>query len=554
MISWLSTIDPQTTFVQSYSFTAGPAFEGIGGTDGATNGSSSSEENFFFTRFVSTFYEGDNIVYDTVVNSRGSEARTTSTSVSYTQGAAIVESTTSERAVYTTTEIVEGEKTFTTTGASFITANSTKLVSAAVTRSSYALTQSGSQYIGDIYATIYLAQDSEVLFVAQATAITGEIYSGAAADVATTTTQTTIWPQSATMTVSRIDASEIPAFSIESTERSTQTFGFRSIGRDEPTTVTSYFAFTGLAELPLPSATFEESPFIVESETVTVTIEEESIVGYNFSRSTALTTQVRSKQEISDGTIVADATYYVPQTRSAIIEDTLWTTSQTEDVVVGNAQNITATTDHSATRRNYPVAYHNATSQNFSPGRRSVYGPQGWADSTDSVYSIVAAPFFPEVYGDNWFVSVSRSVLSFMPSSFLAYSGTGTDFQTYGTISFSHYSASLFANSNTDPNNTEPEPAVFLPQSQAPSGLLISDTVVGAYSLNSLQTGYQSFARGVYREKGGDTVYKDIDAESFVSGSSVDRLTPVTCFGFDSGTSTAIVWPAPRNSTALSFA
>jgi hypothetical protein len=545
MISWRSTIDPETAFVQSYSFTAGPQFEGIGGTDGATNGTSSSEENFFFTRSVYSVFAGEDQVTTTVSATRGSQALTTSTSVTYTQNAEIFTSTTSERVVFTTSEIVEGTKTFTTTAGLFVTAISTKLVTTQLTRSSYALTQSGSQYIGEIYATIYLAQDSEVLFVAPATEITGALYSGAAADVAVTTTQTTIYPQNATVAVTRINADEIPSFIIEETQRVTQTFQFRTTLQDQLTTVTSYF---DVPQLPLASDTVLDFPTIVENQTVTVTIEEESIVGYNFSKSTVLTTQSLSKKETTRGTLVADQTYHVPQTRSAIIRDDLWTTSQTEEGVAGNAQAFSITVDNSATLQNYPVAYYNATAQNFLQPRRSVYGPQGWADSAGAVSNIINAAFSPPIYGDaNWFVSVSRSVLSLMPSSFLAY--TGMYFEPYGTISFSHYSASLFT-----PDNAEPETTVCSLQGEAASGLLINDTVVGAYSLNSLQTGYQSFARGVYREKGGNTVSKDIEAESFGAGVSVNRLTPVTYFGFGSGTSTAIVWTAPRNSTGLSFA
>jgi hypothetical protein len=539
MISWLFTVDPQTKIVSSASAT---------NLDGDPfSASESYEENFFFT---SQSIAGDfsSTTYETL---RGSEPLTTLATTNVSRQISSTTVTTAVRQVYTTRTTASNSATITVSSVSTLSQTLPTFSTTTSNHSSFTTTTTDSQYVGELYGTIYMAQSDEVLLVASATDIGENIYSGAAIETASTATATTVYPQSETVAASIIAQSAVPSRAFTNTEESTRTTVVRQFSIGELLSSTRPVINPFAPSLPLETEEYFYYSPTTYGETITITDVEGSFLAYNYSATETTTTQYVSFVEITSLGQVFDSTYAVYSTTTAAIEDTSYTTSRAITAAGANPGEFEITEKWEKTTYAPRTKFYNQTTT-AQTNERTIIGFTGIKNSAGVAASFFKQGIMQNVFGDNdgaWFVSVSQKVFSLMPGTFRAHN---SDYQLLGTISFSNYSATLTSTGLSGTETTsQTQTAEFVPQGQATTDFIDFATAQGCLSINSLNTAYNSFASGVYRKKNGQTTKETFAIRSFSGGSTIDRYSPVTFFGYDTGTSTQIVWAAPRNSIAV---
>jgi hypothetical protein len=549
MISWLSTIDPQTQIIESYSYQGTePFFD----PDGPVIGGSTRIENFYSTSYNEevefpaawTIVFGDDwppTAQITGLTTRETQQQATSTTTSYSSIEQVTQTTTWQESIYTTVTLASSDSTYKTTQQTTRVGTDIAVDQSTTTKTSYTTIFSGSRYVGDFCATVWMAQDTEVIFVADAAELSAGTVGGAAQQQATTVSATTIYPQDEVTEASVFDISEVNAVSTETTAEITSQLTYETTTLSETTTSVVYAVNSDFAALPLITAASTVNMTSSTTGTISYVEEPSSLINFAYSLPTTITRQIPATARVTKNGFAVDEIFSSSFTTTAKIVDTNWATSETSISQGGNAATYEVTRSRAATVLQYAKPYYTATAIGVEPVR-TIAGSTGWKNGNSVKLSIGGA--ISPVSGQGWFVPVSQGVWSLMPGTFLAYDSNENEC----TISFSNYSATV---SKTNSFGTTTQTAILNAGGDPTTAIVTTDTAVGCFSVNAAQTAFNSFRRGVYRKKGGQTTFQDFAALSLTGGSDVDKYSPVTFFGFNSGYNSKIVWAVPRNSTDL---
>ena len=519
--------------------------------------------------FNSAAQTGSTIRQSTILGTQASATSTTSTAQRTSTG-----SVASTQQFANTTTIQSGEVL--TTGITLQTRTYRATVSATYLITTDTTTTQGSHLNSVGQATVYQANtrhasNANVIWVAAQSLISSGIASGAALDYATSTTRTTIYPQTAVVAFSLIDKS------LTTTSGHTNSLISQDLEFVQVTNATTQTSFV-LVQESIPQLTTND-------QTQTVVSEQANRQGTVFSSRSfgaALTTEStqtgQSSQKINDTVLGLNCnrTFSVVASRTVKTENTSWTTSSsstssasaptaTYRITESGVPDVTSTaTGNPISRQTQEAAgvtmvstlCGQATTRKGNRVVREVEKYQGVRNPQNGIaafYGATGLTAFADAY-----VLASRNVATANPSSFVIYENIGDlediDLREIGSAALSILSGSATTTTSAESQTSSSFTFNLVAQGQ-PSRFRASgysDLASCCGTLGVSETAYVTIPRGVYKKLDGSTVSKSEQIVSFVSGDGLEYLEPATYFETTNAvSSTAIVWTAPRNSTDL---
>lgn len=627
MIQWTTSVAPPTAFSFSQSFSeeaqAQPGLTdtrslGItttsSGVWSSTEGGRTAAPNAFaptiiLERFIlGNFDSTESGPTFTNVTLNSTEPGQTSTTATQQFFADIIFTTSAQRFVPTivTATTTTGDSAETTTTAfSFSSVSTTRSTFSKDTssRTVQSVTSSGTHLGGVLAATIYQADDSEVLLIADASQIS-DIHGGAATEQATTATRITVQPVT--------DVSVLHVLNPANADLTTQIYS------SVAATASQQFAAVTQENTTSTSIVILQAiPAITESVftqiTATTTASESRQVFSSFSTSLSYKTSASTQTGIS---IFTNQTHFNGQTNTTIYTDyvtrtvsaqlpfttsfatstsiesplvTFTTTSQINTTTGSSTNTGTATSTTSVQSESKAADYFSAgetkhsrtviaeninaatTLSRFASVFRSIVGRAGVRGPQDEVFESYAAQGLEStIYVDEQlYANASRGVLTLLPKTLLFYTDNIYDYEaetTYshvGTISISKLSVTGTSTATYSTNSTTSISANTFTFALAPAGSAITQQIAtarqsGVAELGKFETAVQRVAAGVYSSvftSGGGATTRLTAPELSVleGGGQPAELFPITFFTTRSSSQNAysIVWSARRNSTAL---
>ena len=531
-------------------------------------------------------------------------ASTRNVTVLSTQASQTITTTTAERTrtttqastqnyqVYSTTSLNSEDTTYrTTTIVTSLSRSYKRTLSQTHTVEIDATTTTGSHLGGAYAATVYQANtrhasNANVIWVAAQSVVSDGIPQGAASDLATSTTRTTIWPVEATSPLSVFNNTETSATTYTNS-RSSQNLAFTRTQNVQ--TVETFVLY----DFAIPQITVTENGFSAISQETNVNntvFSSNSFTAFNTSSATQTGISVSKLNDTQLGFAV-DRTHEKTVSREITTRDTFWLTSGittytqsaptaiwTTGSAQSDTQNIAGNAISQSTRiergetTQRPSPWQ-ATTKIASSARFGVEAVSGVRAPGNSILGYYGAEgIATTLFAEEAFVLASRNVQTAMPTSFTVYSNKGDleelDLTEIGTASLSHLqgSATTTALDGTDTTSesftfalvaegqgTTLRARIRIPENHSAT-LLVSEVrniVSCGGELGISETAYVTIPAGVYKDLSGATVSKSEEVASYTSGDGLQYLEPVTFFQTAATNSvSAIVWTSPRNSTA----
>jgi hypothetical protein len=437
----------------------------------------------------------------------------------------------------------------------------------------------GSQYAGGfgsaLYATIYQAQNNEVIWTAANSAITN-VFSGPASLAATTATRVTVNPITDTFAYSVIDTSETITFSAlaqsfaqEITAVTTEQTSFVATGitaglwrlPHETTTVNRPTIKT--VPTTLSQTVFAESAMTVAWQALTVTQLGEYItktpitrLGIAFEDSFRLST-TRTRLDQNQG--YATSQSYVITLPGSVVTTgfgtdtgtiTSWGFSESTSARSGKTSYLPRALGATTTMPTFAYPYEG----------RTIEGLVGFRTPNDSVAAFYDLAGINEaLVFANLFPLASRGVTTVMPINNFDYYTSSGDEENYdignaGILSLSGLSGTGTSTATVGSETSkETFTFEFTPQGQGFRTTIAQRTSVGSVAnLGKFETAYYGFLGGIYLQDGSTTVSKTRGFSSLASGSAAQYYEPISFFTVTNFSErTALVWTASRNSMAV---
>jgi hypothetical protein len=560
MISWATTVDPATSFVGLTSISAiVPQEPGAGASVTITTSAATTHESNW-SRSVTvqtsgTFSRTSSRVFGLIDSVLGSSTTVrnviditeTVTTDEYTYRATTTDTTATT--VYATT--VVGSQTRTTASETQRTITTlTEVVTGE--RTAYTTTNAEETIRTPILATVYLAQDDEVIWYAPTSAATNLAGAQAASFAASTATRLTVlpWTQTAVAVAANTNDEtvvELPAISAQITHGSVSIDYENEQNRQA---VVNYNA--------LPNETFVsyEFPEVIENSALPFTVAPpETFTARGAVGSETLcvlsTVTVRAFTGGSSFSDTTTVTTTISREHSVATAESS-SASETNEVLAYNGtdpeDSYTWTASRYSTTSNLLTTFARRTqgiATSFAVGSKSYEAYSGVVDEDGSIslgYSLNS-----NLGGaGNLAASVSRDVLSIFPQSnlFPASSVSAT---------FSSLSATLAFPGSTSTTTTTAEVAPFGAPIKVFSGPNQWRSAVDRASLGRSETVYLTLPRGVYSTEGA-TFSTTGRTTSFASGAGASSAAPLSVSFIVGQTTLAnadkIVWSASRNSHA----
>jgi hypothetical protein len=357
-----------------------------------------------------------------------------------------------------------------------------------------------------------------------------------------------------------------------STSRVSENFSFtRTVGTNPQTTFVRYEnaipqITTSTTQAKTTTQTSGFSTTIFESSSLTAVLTTES-------------TQIGTTRQKTNDTVVGLAcnrTFSSVVTRTAKAANTLWTTtSSSTQTATGDTASWTTNAGGSAdsftvTGLNYSfekIEEAGVTAMSTLKGHATTAiaprvsriiekraGVRAPDNAIAGFYNANGQSFFAY----DAFVFASRFVSTANPTSFLIYKNIGDlediDLEEFGSASLSGLSGSATTTTSDESQTSSsftfelaPAGAAQLLRDYQYQNLASCDGVLGVS-----ETAFVTVPRGAYKLLNGQTVFREEQVFSYTDGSGIQYMEPVTYFDSTLATSsTAILWTAPRNSTAL---
>lgn len=593
MISWRTSVAPPTASTLSFS-----GFES-GGGQGVVNTvpytatvSGTISANWSITTSSSRGIEGVGESGQTVLGTTNSVVSGTSFTSSTRLSTERISTSTTSTATSTsqatttasfastrptsTTQTSSNSQTYTTS--SFVTTTLNRLTrttaSATITRD--ATTTSGSQLVAGLYATVWKAESSEVLWTANASAL-GDIGLQAASDAGGTESQFTVQPFTETVAfavVDKINTSTTRTISAASSGGST-TFQRTTQGTSEGISIE--FGH-------LPMKTFSTQTQTIGTQVSNFT----STVFSSFSRTISwephtITQFGRSwtKTKTSFSGVEFDLTTTISASRTAETANNSFVTSSSSSLTLPGQTAITSTvvgvfpstTQVTGEQVGLPysasndevrgstglaenTAYWGATKIASFPFRRL----EGFSGVTGGggIANFYAANGLNETYvAQDAYVSAARSVSTAMPGREIVLETSSgdtdnPDYSTVGTAILSGLSGSATTTTTGSSNTSSSFTFELQPQGSAVRYTGPTNSLLFHANLGPSETVYHSIGSGVFADTDGSTFSTSLHVSSFSgSDSRCQFLRPLTFIEPGPTTNSVLVWSAPRNSTAL---
>jgi hypothetical protein len=506
----------------------------------------------------------------------GTVASQTSTTTTAQRTSTGTSTTTQNYVVYTTTN-PSASSDIVTTATMTATRTAHRTTSATHSLEIDATTTTGSHLDNVAAATVYQANtrhatDANVIWVADQSLIEDDIATGAAIEAATSTTRTTLYPDTQTMTysvVAKSATSEIDHTNVSSTQNLAFVSGQNTT--TETTYVTSEFA------IPQLTSNGQTETQRTTASNRTTSVFTSNVFGAAFTKTaTQLGTSLFKVGNTFYG-LQCDRTYTWQTSRTIKAEDNAWVTSGSTttsaaaptstwttssalsdtQVVVGNP--ISQSTQEVRGITTMLMLHGQATTVSGGSVSRVVEIKTGVRTPQNSVAGFYAANGLDEtLFVDDAYAFASRGVSTANPVSFAIFSSYGDseypDFDQIGSASFSGLNGTATTTTSSGSETSSSFTFALQPQGNGRVEQTNSTRNLAAFigTLGTFETLLVTIPRGVYRKSNGDTVSHSEQVVSYTSGSGVEWLEPVTYFRSTADQSkTAILWTAPRNSTAL---
>jgi hypothetical protein len=506
----------------------------------------------------------------------GTVASQTSTTTTAQRTSTGTSTTTQNYVVYTTTN-PSASSDIVTTATITTTRTVQRTTSATHSVEIDTITTTGSHLNNVAAATVYQANtryatDANVIWVADQSLISDEIATGAASVTATSTTRTTLYPDTQTMTysvVAKSATSEIDHTNVSSTQNLAFVSGQNTT--TETTYVTSEFA------IPQLTSNGQTETQRTTASNRTTSVFTSNVFGAAFTKTaTQLGTSLFKANDTFYG-LQCDRTYTRQTSRTIKAEDNAWVTSGSTttsaaaptstwttssalsdtQVVVGNP--ISQSTQEVRGITAMLMLHGQATTVSGGSVSRVVEIKYGVRTPQNSVAGFYAANGLDEtLFVDDAYAFASRGVSTAKPVSFAVFSTYGDseypDFDNIGTASFSGLNGSATTTTSSGSETSSSFTFSLQPQGDARMEQTNSTRNLAGFSgvLGEFETLLVTIPRGIYLKSNGDTVSHSEQVVSYTSGSGVEWLEPITYFRSTVDQSeTAILWTAPRNSTNL---
>jgi len=559
MISWATTVDPGTSFVGLTSSSGiVPANPGAGASVTVTTSAATTHESNW-SRSVTvqtsgTFSRTSSRVLGTADSVAGSSTtirnviditETVGTS-EYTYRATATATTATT--IYATT--VVASQTLTTASETERTITTLTQV-ALVEKTAYTTTNGEETIRTPILATVYLAQDDEVIWYAATSAATNLGGAQAASSAGASATRLTVLPW--TQTVVAADANTTEGTEVELPVISSEiTHGSVSIDFENEQSRQGVLNYNALPNETFDSFSFPEVidnsalPFTVAfpetftargavgSETLcvlsTVTVRAFT-AGSSFSDTATITTTISREHSVA----TAESSSV-----SATNEVIAYNGTDPDDSYTWTASNYSSISNRLTTfaRRSQGIT------TSFAVGSKSYEAYNGVVDDEGSIR--LGYSFNSNLNGANndLTASVSRGVLSIFPNANV-FPGSGV------SATFSSLSATLALPGETSTTTTTAEVTPFGEAIKVFSGPNQWRSAVDPSSLGRSETVYLTLPRGVYSTEG-STFSTSGKTTSFVSGGGASSATPLSVSFIVGNTNLVsadkIVWAVSRNS------